>query len=242
MVYRGIIHCHSKHSFDSMTSLESFLKLARKEKLDFIILADHNTIEGSIELHKLAIARNIKLEVPIAAEYATDSGDMIAAFIEHEIESRNIDEFISETKKQDGIILFPHPYYGHDNVDDIAKQVDLIEIYNGHIQQNLNEKAALLAKKTNKPGFFASDAHTAASLSGVIVEVESHGNLKESLLAGNIQVVRMSVTGHRDMLISQFVKALKRRDPMLFIYLCLRPIWRLFKLLFSRNRKHRKTI
>ena len=44
---RGIIHCHSRYSYDSLTGISAYLKVAREQSLDFIILTDHDTIAGS---------------------------------------------------------------------------------------------------------------------------------------------------------------------------------------------------
>src|ERR1700720_2223317 len=39
---RGIIHCHSYHSYDCAISIAAYLRLAKKYQLDFIVLTDHD--------------------------------------------------------------------------------------------------------------------------------------------------------------------------------------------------------
>ncbi|GAG07051.1 unnamed protein product, partial [marine sediment metagenome] len=89
MSYRGIVHIHSRYSFDSMISMNTILNISSRENLDFVILTDHDTIKGSVALKRLAMNRRAKVEIPVAAEYRTEYGDVIAAFIKKEIVSRN---------------------------------------------------------------------------------------------------------------------------------------------------------
>ena len=46
--FKGIIHCHSNHSYDSIVSIKKFITCKNNE-LDFVILTDHNTIDGSLD-------------------------------------------------------------------------------------------------------------------------------------------------------------------------------------------------
>ena len=79
--YKGIIHCHSLYSYDSMQKLKKFMNFV-KRKARFIILTDHDTIKGSVELKKYAVSKNDHdLAVPVAAEYKTEFGDLIVAFL-----------------------------------------------------------------------------------------------------------------------------------------------------------------
>ena len=106
---RGIIHCHSKYSYDSLTSISAYLKVAQRQSLDFIVLTDHDTIAGSQALKAAAALRLPHLQVPIAAEYYTDEGDVIAAFIEGEVRARKFTDFVTEVREQNGLLLLPPP-------------------------------------------------------------------------------------------------------------------------------------
>ncbi len=217
-MYRGIIHLHSRYSFDSILTLNAILRTCLREKLNFAILTDHNTIKGSVALRKLAIRRRVGVEVPISAEYATEYGDVIAAFIKKEIKTNNFSELSREVKRQGGILLMPHPYHGHHQVEVVAEQVDLIEVFNGRITPEKNALAQELAKRLNKPGYFASDAHSAISAANVIVEVQRMADLKESLLRKEICPVKIEYTSRLEIPFSQFVKAIKRLDIILLVF------------------------
>lgn len=45
-VFRGVYHVHSKFSHDSKASLDLVLKSAKKADLDFVVITDHNTMDG----------------------------------------------------------------------------------------------------------------------------------------------------------------------------------------------------
>src|SRR5436309_1302263 len=44
---RGVIHCHSRFSYDSLIPINAYLRFAERHSLDFIVLTDHDTIAGS---------------------------------------------------------------------------------------------------------------------------------------------------------------------------------------------------
>jgi hypothetical protein len=50
--FRGELHCHTRHS-DGVLSAEQLLSLARQRGLDFVAVADHNTIASQWELEKM---------------------------------------------------------------------------------------------------------------------------------------------------------------------------------------------
>src|SRR5437870_6839971 len=93
---RGIIHCHSRFSHDSLVSIPSYIDTAARKRLDFIILTDHNTTAGSLALKSAAANFLPHLHVPTAAEYLTDEGDVIAAFLDGELSPGNFGSFARE--------------------------------------------------------------------------------------------------------------------------------------------------
>lgn len=211
---RGIIHCHSHHSFDSLIPARSYLRAAERFELDFVILADHDTTAGSIELSRRVEQKSLGLQVPIAAEYCTDHGDVIAVFLKEEIRSRKIEEFFHEAREQGALLLLPHPYIAHSDVPLLAEECDLIEIYNARASRAANESAAQLAIDHRKPVYAASDAHFTRSIGSVVVQVPRRESLRESLLQGasnwTAQPTPKWETGA-----SQLIKAFKRRDAKL---------------------------
>lgn len=121
-------HIHSKYSFDSLSSVEKIIKQAKKVGLNCIAITDHNTIKGGVEA-KIINCDN-DFHVIIGAEIKTEIGDIIGLFLKEEIKERESSKVIKEIKKQNGIILIPHPsdktmtYINH--IEDFC----LIEVYN----------------------------------------------------------------------------------------------------------------
>ena len=76
---RGLLHVHTWHSFDCLLPPTAYLAHARRARLDFVCVTDHNTLAGSLELARRN--RDPRLEVVIGAEYATDRGDLIGLFL-----------------------------------------------------------------------------------------------------------------------------------------------------------------
>lgn len=221
MKYRGLIHFHSKYSFDSILSIKSIVDFALGENLNFLVLTDHDTLEGSIKLKEYVENNGYDIEVLIAAEYYTEYGDVIALDIKDEIKDMNFNNFISSVREQEGYILFPHPYVGHKNIEEIANQADLIETFNSRVSHEKNEKAAELANKFFKKGYSSPDAHNRNSLKNAIIEFKKEGSLVESMLKNEISTISTKKTFLYEIYFSQIVKSFKYKNLRLFIRMTL---------------------
>jgi|HubBroStandDraft_4_1064222.scaffolds.fasta_scaffold76529_2 predicted metal-dependent phosphoesterase TrpH len=208
---RGIIHCHSEHSYDSVTPVSAYLRFARKQRLDFIILTDHETTAGSRELHEMAGRRMPELQVPIAAEYKTDQGDIIAAFLQEEISERSYVRFLAMARAQQALLLLPHPYVAHTDPERLASDCDLIEVFNSRARRDANERAGSLAAEKRKPAYAGSDAHLYRSLRRAVIEVADQDGLRRSLITSPI-IWTASETPRWEIAVSQLTKSWKNRD------------------------------
>ena len=153
-------HIHSNYSHDSLMRPGRILKRAKKAGLTGVAITDHDTIRGSLEARKLE--KGIGVTVIPGAEILTDSGDIIGLLVNEEIRSRRWDDVIDEIREQGGVSVLPHPYRSHPNVLELAKAVDLIEVWNARSTVEQNERALQLAGRLQKPGMYGSDAHTYA--------------------------------------------------------------------------------
>jgi hypothetical protein len=237
---RGIIHCHSQYSYDSLTRISAYLRVARREDLDFIILTDHDTIAGSQALRAAAALRLPHLQVPIAAEYLTDEGDVIAAFIESEVRARKFTDFVSEVREQDGLLLLPHPYVGHQAPEKVAAACDLVEVFNCRTRESKNCRAYELARSLGKHGYAGADAHFARSICSAVVEVESCGSLRRSILNGSPSWKTPRTTSRWEFGASQLIKAWKGGDVALALSMLRRAAERVLNVARS-NRATAKT-
>jgi len=208
-MYRGLIHFHSNYSYDSILSINKIVKFALKNNLNFLILTDHDTIEGSLKLKAYIDEKQINIEVLIAAEYNTEYGDIIALNIKKEIKNMKFDNFINEVKEQGGILLFPHPYKGHKEIEFIAQKVDMIEVFNARTGDNANRSALTLANKYNKKSYYASDAHTYLSLKNAIIEFPKQETYTHSILNSDIKLSKSLKSFNIEIIYSQFIKSIK---------------------------------
>lgn len=215
-MYRGIVHFHSCFSYDSISSIESIVNFALDHDINFLILTDHDTINGAKKLKSYVDQHKINLEVVIAAEYKTEFGDVIAAGINNEIKDMKFENFVSDVRNQGGIILLPHPFVGHKNIDQVAAASDMIEVFNSRVPDELNQRASLLAKKYKKPIYYSPDAHTVSELKNSIIEFKNNGGLLKSLITSNINIVTSRKTMRYKIVASQLIKSFKRRDVLLF--------------------------
>ena len=218
---KGVIHFHSCFSHDSINQMDSIIDKALEEDLDFLILTDHETIDGSLALRKRVEERGVKLIVPIAAEYKTDCGDFIAAFIRSEIDFASLDDFINEVRNQDGLLLLPHPYEGHpiEHMEKLVKNADLIETFNPRCTKYQDSMALEIASKHNKQTYYGSDAHLQSELCNVVVTVSgepSEMNLKDALTKEKIIPLSYQKTFSRNITFSQFIKSFKRKKARIF--------------------------
>lgn len=224
MTYRGLIHFHSRFSYDSNTSIESIVNFALKKKLNFLILTDHDTIKGSQNLKEYVAENNYDIEVLIAAEYCTEYGDVIAINISEEVRDMTFKNFVLDVRSQGGFILFPHPYVGHKNIEEIANNSDLIEVFNSRVSDEKNKKSLELANKYSKKAYFSSDAHNKNSLNNGIVEFKKNGDLVQSLLNSNMILEHPKKTFLYEIYSSQIVKSLKQKNIKLLLRMGLNSI------------------
>jgi predicted metal-dependent phosphoesterase TrpH len=213
---RCLCHVHTKYSFDSWLSPRKILAHAIENRVDVLIITDHNTLRGALEVADLTRGKPI---VIIAGEYKTEKGDIIGLFLKEQIELRESGAVIQEIRRQGGLVLLPHPYKGHTLEDELLKQVDIIETYNSRCSLSENALAAELARRIGKPGLAGCDAHCAPELCAVVNEfsVEGGEELRCVLLTAprSIQVHAVSRVYQP---VSQMIKAFKTKDPLLFLH------------------------
>lgn len=179
---RGLLHVHTWHSFDSLLAPAAYLAYARRMKLDFLAITDHNTLRGARDV--AAMSRDHRLEVIIGAEYATDRGDVIGLFLTDEVVSRRFDEVIAEIRGQGGLAVLPHPHRGRDRDPARVARVDLVEVFNARSSAEANAAAAADAERLGIPGVAGADVHTTWELlrNGTLVTLHGSGDLRHRLL------------------------------------------------------------
>src|SRR5205823_13032303 len=151
----------SHYSHDSSSTLESLIQRCREVGLDRIALTDHNTVEGALELAKLAPELTI-----VGEEAKTREGELIGLFI-----TRRIPPFLRPEESMDlvhemgGLTYIPHPldrnrsHFRSERIVELADRIDIIETYNPWAEPGANRAAAELAGERGKAGATGCESH-----------------------------------------------------------------------------------
>ena len=167
------LHIHSSYSADSWMSPRTILSRARRAGLSLIAITDHGTIRGALEAQRLA--PSFGMMVVLGTEIRTDRGDLIGLGITGEIQETGWEDTIRAIRSQGGVAVLPHPYRGHDVMEELAREVDLIEVWNGRCTSRENRDALDLARRTGRGMLLGSDAHMPSEIGRVKFRLEVPG-------------------------------------------------------------------
>ncbi|MEM2915578.1 MAG: PHP domain-containing protein [Candidatus Bathyarchaeia archaeon] len=187
------LHIHTKYSFDSFLEPKTVVKLALKRGLSAIAITDHNTIKGSL-MTKQEASSVKDLAIISGIEVKTDLGDVIGLFVQDEVKARKFQDVVEEIRRQNGLVVLPHPYNGHEGVvEELISDVDVVECLNGRSSCDKNAKALRLAKHLDKPAIACSDAHFSFEIGYVKTKFYSDPSSpeewRELILHGNRELI-----------------------------------------------------
>jgi predicted metal-dependent phosphoesterase TrpH len=180
-------HIHTKYSMDCRNELEDIVKRCQKLGLTCIAIADHDAVEGGLELQKIA-----PFKVIVAEEVQTYNGEVMGMFLKKRIASGiPLQQAIAAIKEQGGLVNIPHPFdpmrglrLNADEFNKLASQIDLIEVFNARVPTTqTNTKAVNFAKEHNLPGTAGSDSHSILELGSVAVTMNDFNTPAEFLAA-----------------------------------------------------------
>lgn len=166
------LHCHTRASFDSLSSPESVVRAARARGLTHLAITDHDRIDGALEAREIASGLgdggSDHLEVIVGEEVRTADGDLIALFLDRPVPpGMSAPDTVAAIREQGGLVGIPHPFdrfrgtvASSAGMREIVPLVDWIEIHNARLIGRGNEQAAELAAEHGLPGVAVSDAHT----------------------------------------------------------------------------------
>ncbi len=201
-------HVHTKYSFDSIMEPKKILKTAKDKKLNGIVICDHNTIKGGLEVKKLNTDKDFF--VIVGAEIETNGGDITGIFLTQEIKSREVNEVIREIKRQKGKVILNHPFKGHNLSLIDFSQIDYIEGFNSRLNMEANKKAIELAKEYNIPIIAGSDAHLYNEIGNCITFVDNIEKLQPIKCEYKSSTIL-------NVVISQYIKSFKMKSIHIFI-------------------------
>lgn len=196
------LHLHSNFSHDGQSTLEALIERSRECSLDRIALTDHNTVEGALELARMAPELTI-----VGEEVKTREGEVIGLFItEHLPPYLAPEEVMDLIHGMGGLSYLPHPLdrrrsnFRPERVVELADRIDIIETYNPWCDASTNAAAAKLAADLGKVVATGSDAHSVRELGRSWMEIDDYNGPAEFLdrlrLARHV-VTASSGTGRR---------------------------------------------
>jgi hypothetical protein len=180
-------HIHTKYSMDCRNELEDIVKRCQKLGLNCIAIADHDAVEGGLELQKIA-----PFKVIVAEEVQTYNGEVMGMFLKKRIASGiPLQQAIAAIKEQGGLVNIPHPFdpmrglrLNADEFNKLAPQIDMIEVFNARVPTTqTNTKAENFAREHNLPGTAGSDSHSIAEMGSVAVAMNDFTTPAEFLAA-----------------------------------------------------------
>ena len=171
------LHCHSSASFDSLSSVETLIRNARRFGLTHLAITDHERIDGALRARDLASVQadtddGPRVSVIVGEEVRTTGGDLIGLFLERAVPPGQTPEATAAAiHEQGGLVGIPHPFDRFRNsggnvaaldgtLRRLAQSADFVEIHNARAMGNANPRAAEMAVLEGLPGVAASDAHS----------------------------------------------------------------------------------
>ena len=186
------LHCHTRASFDSLSSPEAVVRAAASRGLTHLAVTDHETIEGALEAREAARTHAPELTVIVGEEVRTQEGDLIALYIERAVpRGLSATETIAAVREQGGLIGVPHPFDRYRGSLLLAlagspfeSPVDWIEVHNARVMVgDGNAQAAAYAADHGLPGVAVSDAHSVIEVGVAYTALDGDPGTPAGLLA-----------------------------------------------------------
>jgi len=177
------LHLHSRYSHDGQSSLEELIDRCHECGLDRIALTDHHTVEGALELARMAPELAI-----VGEEVKTREGEIIGLFITGGLpifaRPEDVMDLVHEMR---GLTYMPHPFdrnrshFRPERIVELAPRIDIIEVYNPWCETKANEAAARMTHDLGKVGASGSDAHSARELGRSWMEIDQYSDAADFL-------------------------------------------------------------
>ncbi len=211
------LHIHTNHSPDSWVPPEKLPLIAKRKGLQGVAVTDHSRFSACAEVEKAARGSGILVikgeEIGVKPQ-GKRVCEIIGLFLDEEISGMNRTplEVIDEIRKQDGIVVLPHPFDSFRDVlppeqlARLARKVDAVEVFNPRvIDPRHNEEAKKFAKKHGLAETAGSDSHTTWEVGRAWTEAD----------AGDLEGFRKALLSRRTSAHGSYSPALTRIFPKL---------------------------
>jgi predicted metal-dependent phosphoesterase TrpH len=176
-------HVHSHYSSDSIITPKDLVNYAKKRNLDAIAIADHNQIQGALN-----IAKKIDLLIIPSIEVSTKGGHVVGLNVKKIIpKGLSIEDTIDCIHEEDGLAVACHPFswFKGSLGDNITEKFDAIETINSSsIPFNrCKEKAIRVAEKLNLTQIAGTDAHNPQTIGLAYAVLEAKPSIEDIVQA-----------------------------------------------------------
>jgi predicted metal-dependent phosphoesterase TrpH len=193
------LHVHTEYSLDCNTPLPEIITRCQERGINCLAISDHGTIEGALEMLKIA-----PFKVIVAEEILTPRGEIMGVFLKEGIPSGlSVNETVARIRAQNALVLIPHPFdrfrpsaLDNESLEELQAQgeIDAIEVFNSRTPlYRSSSKAAAFARKHGLPGSAGSDAHTPYEIGNAYVEMPEFSGRDDFLEA----LAQGEIFGHR---------------------------------------------
>ena len=215
-------HIHSHFSPDSEMSPERIVARCLQAGLDCIAVTDHNSIEGSLAVRRLA-----PFMVIVGEEVGSADGEITGLFLQEAI-PRGLPavETARRIKAQGGLVSIPHPFdrfrrevISRRALDEVLGYIDIVEVFNARNSMDAdNRKANEFAREHGLLASAVTDSHTPMELGRTYVELPDFDGtpdgFKEALAGARLVARRISPLIHVATTLTKIKKrVLRRRTP-----------------------------
>ncbi|MCW3998591.1 MAG: CehA/McbA family metallohydrolase [Candidatus Bathyarchaeota archaeon] len=172
-------HVHSHHSSDSTITPKDLVKYAKKRSLDAIAIADHNQIEGALD-----IAKKIDLLIIPSTEISTKSGHIVGLNVRKIIpRGLRVEDTVDCIHDAGGLAVACHPFawFKGSLGNNITENFDAIETINSSSFpfNRCKGKATKIAEKLNLAQIAGTDAHNPQSIGLAYSVLEAKPNIED---------------------------------------------------------------
>lgn len=204
------LHIHTEYSMDCTTPLEKIINRCLELGINCIAIADHGTIEGALEIQRLA-----PFTVIVAEEISTPQGEIMGMFLKETIPSGlSVEQTISQIRAQGALVCIPHAFdmfrpsaLGGKIAEEIVEHIDVMEVFNSRSPLlRSSAKALAFAQKYGIVRSAGSDAHTPDAIGNAYVEMAEFNGKDDFLQA----LARGKIYGHRTNPVTHFSSVLAR--------------------------------
>jgi predicted metal-dependent phosphoesterase TrpH len=186
------LHSHSVASPDGGINAAQYEQLVDSGKFAAIAVTDHNRIDFAQKLNK-----TLGPTIIVGEEIMTTAGEIIGLFLKKLVQPGQTPQAtIKAIRAQKGLVCIPHPFetlrHGLQikDLDQIAQDVDLIEVHNGRaVFQNRSQQAKIWARRHHVVAVASSDAHGLKGVGSTYTRVKqplNQDNFLKVLSAGTM--------------------------------------------------------